>query len=106
MSHVFGIAIAIALLRGKFLLFNVKVILLQQFLKIIFIILDKLEDRVKIINDFFTFSLFSNVCRSLFEKHKMLFAFLVCVRIMLDDGKIDPHEWHHFLAGGSPMNVS
>ena len=41
------------------------------------------------INNYITFSLYSNVCRSLFEKHKLMFAFLVCVRILMDDGQID-----------------
>lgn len=60
---------------------------------------------MEIINDYFTFSLYSNVCRSLFEKHKLHFAFLLCARILMDDKRIDGHEWHHFLAGGSPTLV-
>ncbi|KAK9870895.1 hypothetical protein WA026_009851 [Henosepilachna vigintioctopunctata] len=65
--------------------------------------LAEIDKRVIIINDHFTFSLFSNVCRSLFEKHKLHFAFLLCARILMDEDKIDGHEWHHFLAGGSPL---
>lgn len=41
------------------------------------------------INNYITFSLYTNVCRSLFEKHKLMFAFLVCVRILMNDGQID-----------------
>jgi dynein heavy chain len=41
------------------------------------------------VNEYFTFSLYSNVCRSLFEKHKLLFSFLVCVRILQNENKID-----------------
>ncbi|KAG5864490.1 hypothetical protein JTB14_015421 [Gonioctena quinquepunctata] len=44
--------------------------------------------------------------RSLFEKHKLHFAFLLCIRILMNAGEIDPHEWHHFLAGGSPLQES
>lgn len=69
------------------------------------LLVEKLEERVTIINDFLTFSLFSNVCRSLFEKHKMLFAFLLCARILMDEKNINPHEWHFFLAGGTPAQV-
>ncbi|XP_044254832.1 dynein axonemal heavy chain 1-like isoform X2 [Tribolium madens] len=65
---------------------------------------ENIEERVVIINDFFTFSLYSNVCRSLFEKHKLHFAFLMCARILMDKGKIDGHEWHHFLAGSTPLS--
>ena len=65
-----------------------------------------IEQRVASINDYFTFSLYSNICRSLFEKHKMHFAFLLCARILMDEGQIDLHEWHFLLAGGSPLRVS
>uniref|UniRef100_A0A1Y1MZ35 Dynein heavy chain region D6 P-loop domain-containing protein n=1 Tax=Photinus pyralis TaxID=7054 RepID=A0A1Y1MZ35_PHOPY len=64
---------------------------------------DDINQRVEIVNQYLTFSLYSNVCRSLFEKHKLLFAFLLCIRILLDEKKVDPHEWHFFLAGGSPL---
>ena len=50
---------------------------------------DNVEKRIDNINDYFTFSLYSNVCRSLFEKHKLLFSFLVCVRILMNDNKIN-----------------
>ncbi|GCB81875.1 hypothetical protein scyTo_0023034, partial [Scyliorhinus torazame] len=59
------------------------------------------EKRIKLINNHFTYSLYLSVCRSLFEKHKLMFAFLVCVRIMMNDNKIDMHEWHYLLSGGS-----
>ncbi|EDO28519.1 predicted protein, partial [Nematostella vectensis] len=41
------------------------------------------------INEYFTFSLYSNVCRSMFEKDKLLFSFLVCVRILMNENKIN-----------------
>ena len=50
---------------------------------------DDLDLRITTINDYFTFSLYSNVCRSLFEKHKLLFSFLLCVRILTNQGKIN-----------------
>lgn len=50
---------------------------------------DTVEQRIININEFFTFSLYSNVCRSLFEKHKLMFAFLLCARIMMNENKID-----------------
>ncbi|KZC03876.1 Dynein heavy chain 1, axonemal [Dufourea novaeangliae] len=62
-----------------------------------------IEERVAGINRKFMFSLFSNVCRSLFERHKLHFAFLVCARIRMNEKLIDPTEWRHFLAGPEPF---
>ncbi|NWX92741.1 DYH1 protein, partial [Nothoprocta pentlandii] len=62
---------------------------------------DTLKERIVNINNYVTFSLYSNVCRSLFEKHKLMFAFLVCVRIMMNEGQINMDEWHYLLSGGA-----
>lgn len=48
-----------------------------------------MKERITNINNYVTFSLYSNVCRSLFEKHKLMFAFLLSARILMNDGKID-----------------
>uniref|UniRef100_A0A4W6F8M2 Dynein axonemal heavy chain 1 n=1 Tax=Lates calcarifer TaxID=8187 RepID=A0A4W6F8M2_LATCA len=64
---------------------------------------DTVEKRIANINEFFTFSLYSNVCRSLFEKHKLMFAFLLCTRIMMNENKIDMAEWRYLLSGGMPV---
>ncbi|XP_044079595.1 dynein axonemal heavy chain 1 isoform X1 [Siniperca chuatsi] len=64
---------------------------------------DTVEKRIANINEFFTFSLYSNVCRSLFEKHKLMFAFLLCARIMMNENKIDMAEWRYLLSGGMPV---
>jgi len=57
--------------------------------------------RIRILNDYFTLSLYRNVCRSLFEAHKLLFSFLLCTKILFGDDKIDMAEWRFFLAGPS-----
>ncbi|KAH6589529.1 hypothetical protein BASA61_005592 [Batrachochytrium salamandrivorans] len=62
---------------------------------------ENIEQRVLNINDYFTFSLFTNVCRSLFEKHKLLFSFLLTIRILMNDNTIDMDEWRFLLTGGS-----
>lgn len=54
---------------------------------------DNLKKRIANINRYLTYSLYSNVCRSLFEKHKLMFAFLLCARIMMNEDKINQvHE--------------
>lgn len=64
-----------------------------------------IDERVENINAYFTFSLYTNVCRSLFEKNKLQFAFLLCARILLDVGTLDPSEWMFLLSGGLPIKV-
>lgn len=54
---------------------------------------DNLKKRIANINRHLTYNLYSSVCRGLFEKHKLMFAFLLCVRIMMNENKIDQvHE--------------
>lgn len=62
-------------------------------------------ERVEIIIEHFTFLLYVNVCRSLFERHKLLFAFLLCVRILLDKGVINFIEFNFLLNGGKIEQV-
>ncbi|XP_050431121.1 dynein axonemal heavy chain 1-like [Adelges cooleyi] len=64
---------------------------------------ENIEERVSTINNHFTFNLYCNVCRSLFERNKMQFAVLLCVRIMIEAGTINFNEWTFFLAGGAPL---
>ncbi|KAJ1570091.1 Dynein heavy chain 1, axonemal [Nowakowskiella sp. JEL0078] len=64
---------------------------------------DDIDIRIVNINEYFTFSLFTNVCRSLFEKHKLLFAFLLTIRILMNDDKIDLDEWKFLLTGGNAI---
>lgn len=62
---------------------------------------DNLQERIATINDYFTFSLYSNVCRSLFERHKLLFSFLLCIKILMNKGQVDLAEWRFLLTGGT-----
>jgi dynein heavy chain len=48
------------------------------------------EQRIKNLNDYFTQSLYDNVCRSLFEKHKLLFSLVLCAKILFGDNALDP----------------
>ena len=57
--------------------------------------------RIKNLNAHFTLSLYENVCRSLFEKHKLLFSLILTAKILFGAHALDPLEWRYFLAGPS-----
>merc|ERR1719281_2359742 len=60
---------------------------------------DDLEKRIDILNDFFRYTLYCNICRSLFEKHKLLFSFLLCVRIQLAVNDLSMNDYRFLLTG-------
>jgi len=55
--------------------------------------------RLENLNAFFTYALYQNVCRSLFETHKMLFSFLLTIKIMQGNNKVDGGEWRFLISG-------
>jgi len=63
---------------------------------------DKVLDRIKVLNDWFTYSIYKNVCRSLFEAHKPVFSLLLTISILQGDGAVDPNEWRFLLSGLPP----
>jgi len=53
---------------------------------------ESVEERSRALNEAFTYALFITVCRSLFEAHKLMFSFLLAIKILQNRKQIDPGE--------------
>ena len=60
---------------------------------------EELKQRLTSLINYFTYSFFQNISRSLFEKHKLLFSFVLCVRVLQGKDQIDGSEYRYLLAG-------
>ncbi|KAK9721112.1 ATP-binding dynein motor region [Popillia japonica] len=59
-----------------------------------------LSDRIIALNEFHTYAVYRNTCRAIFEQHKLLFSFHMCIKILEAQGKVVPSEYNFFLKGG------
>eukprot|EP00842_Homolaphlyctis_polyrhiza_P003901 jgi/Hompol1/4511/HPOL_003669-RA len=65
---------------------------------------DDISERIVSLNDFHTYSVYKNTCRGLFEKHKLLFALQMTVKIMEANGKLSKPEYDFLLRGGQVLD--
>ena len=74
---------------------------------------DTLAARLLALTDTFQYILYCNVCRSLFERHKLLFSFLLCTTIKMEKSVknqnnyslLDPSLLRFFLTGNTDLSV-
>lgn len=57
-----------------------------------------IDQRIEALKNYFTYSLYSNVCRSLFEKHKLLFSFILIAKINEAEGKISTNQYEFLIS--------
>lgn len=60
---------------------------------------DVLAERIAILIDDITQSFYTNICRGLFEKDKLLFSFMIASKIQLASNRIATKDWSFFLRG-------
>jgi dynein heavy chain, axonemal len=65
-----------------------------------------LEERIEILKEKITETLYINICRGLFERHKLLYSFLICTSIQRKAGHINELAWSFLLRGAGIFNKS
>ncbi len=65
---------------------------------------EEISERIISLNEYHTYSVYKNTCRGLFEKHKLLFALQMTVKIMEANGKLNKQEFDFFLRGGQVLD--
>jgi dynein heavy chain len=62
------------------------------------------QDRNDVIMKIHKLNVYNQACRSLFERHKLLLALQMYVKLQLSEGKINFKEYDFFLRGGTIMD--
>eukprot|EP00116_Pleurobrachia_bachei_P000174 sb/3460436/ len=63
-----------------------------------------LEKRLNILMDGITLTMYNNIGRGLFERHKVCFSFMLCVEIMKQAETLTMEEWNFFIRGLPPLD--
>ncbi|XP_014215495.1 dynein heavy chain 3, axonemal [Copidosoma floridanum] len=63
-----------------------------------------LQLRIDTLNAMFTATMYRNVCRSLFEKHKLIFSLILCVGILRGKDDLEEEQWIFLLTGGVALD--
>jgi len=61
--------------------------------------------RISALTESITYVTFNNVRRGLFERHKLIFAAILCLRILMRDGVVETEEVVHLIQGKILQNA-
>lgn len=61
--------------------------------------MDNLDAHIAVLCKEISYTVYDNVSRALFEQHKTIFAFMICVELMRERREISDDEWNFFLRG-------
>ncbi|XP_036080214.1 dynein heavy chain 6, axonemal isoform X7 [Rousettus aegyptiacus] len=64
---------------------------------------DDLQKRMEILLEQTLLTAYVNVSRGLFEQHKLIYSFMLCVEIMRQQGSLTDAEWNFFLRGSAGL---
>lgn len=58
-----------------------------------------LQERLQILYREITLSIYTNVSRGLFERHKLVYSFMLCVAILMQRGDVTDSHFNYLLRG-------
>ncbi|CAB0031813.1 unnamed protein product [Trichogramma brassicae] len=64
-----------------------------------------LQQRLQILCDEITMAIFTNVSRGLFERHKIVYSFMMNIAILLDAGTVKSSQWNFLLRGPDQLTT-
>ncbi|CAI6360698.1 unnamed protein product [Macrosiphum euphorbiae] len=65
---------------------------------------EQLIERIDNLNEHHTYAVYENIGRGLFDRHKLLFSFQICTKILITENKINENEFEFLLNGGIKPN--
>lgn len=64
---------------------------------------DDLQQRMETLLEQTLLTAYANISRGLFEQHKLIYSFMLCIEIMRQQESLTDAEWNFFLRGSSGL---